>query len=105
MLRILYTNADQFLNKHNLHSTQTIGMQSPSPHNYITEMLSKYNSSISSALFVLPCRIFSLYINFDHPPSPLIYLESEYLSLGGCMLACQVFLNSPDFEDQIWARI
>ena len=91
MLRILYTNADQFLNKHNPLSAQTIGMQSPSPHNYITEMLSKYNSIISSALFVLPCRIFSLCINFDHPPSPLIYLESEYLSIWEAACLSSIF--------------
>ena len=63
MLRTLYTNADQFLNKRDLLSAQITGSQPPDII-IITELLPKSpNSTVSSALLVLPG--YSLYVNFD----------------------------------------
>ena len=63
MLRTLYTNADQFLNKHDLLSAQITGSHPPDII-IITELLPKSpNSTVSSALLALPG--YSLYVNFD----------------------------------------
>ena len=58
MLRVLYTNADQFLNKHDFLSAQITGDHPPDII-IISEMLPKSpNSIISSALFALPGYFF-----------------------------------------------
>ena len=59
MLRVLPTNADQFLNKRDLLSAQITGNHPPDII-IISEMLPKSpNSIISSALFACTSRIFS----------------------------------------------
>ena len=52
--------------------------------------------------------ILFIIINFDpdnHPPSPSSHILGVRIFVSGRLHACQVFLNSPDFEDQVWARI
>jgi len=63
VLRILYTNADQFLNKRDLLSAQITGSHPPDIV-IITEILPKSpNSTITSPLVAFPG--YSLYVNFD----------------------------------------
>ena len=75
MLRTLYTNADQFLNKRDLLSAQITGSHPPDII-IITELLPKSpNSTVSSALLALPG--YSLYVNFD----PDTYDNNNNISL------------------------
>ena len=99
MLRVLYTNVDQFLNKRDL-SAQITGNHPPDII-IITEMLP--NSIISSALFALPG--YFLYLHFDpNNYNPVTsHIHGVGIFISKMLLAHQVFLTHPIY--QISARI
>ena len=103
-LRILYTNADQFLNKRDLLLVHITGNHPPDII-IISEMLSKSpNSVITSALFALPG--YFLYTNFDpdNHAAVISCIRGVGIFVSKRLQARQVFFNAPDFEDHVWAE-
>ena len=105
LLQVLYTNADQFVNKRDLLLAQIAGKSSPNII-VITEMLPKAPSSIiSSSLFALPG--YSLYANFDPDNySPLsTNIRGVGIFVSNKLESSQVFLQSTPFMDHVSANI
>ena len=99
VLRALYTNADQFLNKHDLLSAQITGSHPPDIINITAILLKSPNSTISSFLLALPD--YSLYVNFDpdnYTPVTSQIFDIEILGSEKLQAKSSIFQSS-DFEN------
>ena len=107
-MRVLYTNADQFLNKRDLLLVQIAG-NTPSDIiviSVISEILPKApNAVVNLSLITLPG--YYCYLNFDpnnyDPTSSNIHGVGIYVHHK--LQASQVFFNSPHIKDHVWASI
>ena len=104
-MRVLYTNADQFLNKRDLLVAQIAG-NTPLDIIVISEILPKApNAVINLSLITLPG--YCCYLNFD--PNNYDPTSSNIRGVGiyvhHKLQASQVFFNTPHIEDHVWASI
>ena len=101
-IRVLYANADQFLNKRNLLLVQIAGNIHPDII-IICEIVPKApNAVVDLSLIALPGHY--CYLNFDpnnYDPPHLTYV----IFVHNKFQASQVIFNSSHFEDHVWTNI
>ena len=103
-LKVLYTNADQFLNKRD-HLLVHIAGNTPDII-VISEMLPKASQAvINLSLITLPG--YHNYLNFDpdnYNPT-LTNIRGVGIFVHHKLQASQIYFNTPHFEDHVWANI
>ena len=102
--KVLYTNADQFLNK--VHDLQTFITGDEPDLTLISELLPKNRSVfINISDFMIPG--YSLYLNFDSTAdaSTTLGIRGVGIFVSKRFLAVQVLFENSNFKDHVWASI
>ena len=103
-LKVLYTNADQFLNK--VHDLQTFIAGDEPDLILISELLHKNRSVfINISNFMIPG--YSLYLNFDSTAdtSTTLGIRGVGIFVSKRFPAVQVLFENYNFKDHVWASI
>ena len=99
-ITVLYTNADQFLNK--INDLEMLIAGSELDLMLITEILPKHHFYlINKASFMIPG--YSLYLNFD-PDSyiiPTLDIRGVGIFISNTLSATQVYFNNNSFKDHV----
>ena len=103
-ITVLYTNADQFLNK--INDLEMLIAGSEPDLMLITEILPKHHwYLINKASLMIPG--YSLYLNFD-PDSditPTLDIRGVGIFISNTLSATQVHFNNNSFKDHVWIRL
>ena len=102
-ITVLYTNADQFLNKMNDLEMHIAGSEPDLI--LITEILPKYHLyRINKASLMIPGYLFYLNFDPDSDITPTLDIHGEGIVISNTISATQTF-NNNSFKDHIWKKI